>query len=211
MFTGIVQAKVKVSEISDQQQFRRLTLEVPSQLLQNLERGASISVNGTCLTATEFSQEQPPASGIGQVSFDVIDETLSKTNLGALTTDSVVNFERSLTFGREIGGHLVSGHVHGSALILAVEQSGANWRVDIELKPEFKNYVLSKGFISIDGISLTVGEVTATRFSLHLIPETLEVTTLGQRKAGDRVNIELDQQTVTIVDTVERVLAAKSL
>lgn len=206
MFTGIVQAKVKVSEISDQQQFRRLTLEVPTQLLQNLERGASISVNGTCLTATEFNQQQP----LGHVSFDVIDETLAKTNLGALTTGSFVNFERSLTFGREIGGHLVSGHVHGSALILAVEQSGANWRVDIELKPEFKNYVLSKGFISIDGISLTVGEVTASSFSLHLIPETLEVTTLGQRKAGDRVNIELDQQTVTIVDTVERVLAAKN-
>ena len=207
MFTGIVQAKVKVSEISDQQQFRRLTLEVPSQLLQNLERGASISVNGTCLTATEFNQQQP----LGQVSFDVIDETLAKTNLGALTSGSLVNFERSLTFGREIGGHLVSGHVHGTALILAVTQTGANWRVDIELKPEFKNYVLSKGFISIDGISLTVGEVTAESFSLHLIPETLEVTTLGQRKAGDRVNIELDQQTVTIVDTVERVLAAKSL
>ncbi|WP_233079466.1 riboflavin synthase subunit alpha [Rheinheimera soli] len=207
MFTGIVQAKVKVSEISDQEQFRRLTLEVPAQLLQNLERGASISVNGTCLTATEFHQ-QPP---LGQVSFDVIDETLAKTNLGALTSGALVNFERSLTFGREIGGHLVSGHVHGTALILAVTQTGANWRVDIELKPEFKNYVLSKGFISIDGISLTVGEVTATSFSLHLIPETLDVTTLGQRKAGDRVNIELDQQTVTIVDTVERILAAKSL
>lgn len=207
MFTGIVQAKVKVSEISDQEQFRRLTLEVPVQLLQSLERGASISVNGTCLTATEFSLTEP----LGWVSFDVIDETLIKTNLGALTSSSLVNFERSLTFGREIGGHLVSGHVHGTATILAVTQTEANWRVDIELKPEFKNYVLSKGFISIDGISLTVGEVTERSFSLHLIPETLEVTTLGQRTVGDKVNIELDQQTVTIVDTVERVLAAKSL
>jgi riboflavin synthase len=207
MFTGIVQAKVKVSEISDQEQFRRLTLEVPEQLLQSLERGASISINGTCLTATEFSQTE----ALGWVSFDVIDETLAKTNLGALVVGSWVNFERSLSFGREIGGHLVSGHVHGTAEILAVSQTGANWRVDIELKPEFRAYVLSKGFISIDGISLTVGEVTATSFSLHLIPETLEVTTLGQRKVGDRVNIELDQQTVTIVDTVERVLAAKSL
>ena len=207
MFTGIVQAKVKVSEISDQEQFRRLTLEVPEQLLQSLERGASISINGTCLTATEFSQTE----ALGWVSFDVIDETLVKTNLGALVVGSWVNLERSLSFGREIGGHLVSGHVHGTAEILAVSQTGANWRVDIELKPEFRAYVLSKGFISIDGISLTVGEVTAASFSLHLIPETLEVTTLGQRKAGDRVNIELDQQTVTIVDTVERVLAAKSL
>ena len=206
MFTGIVQAKVKVSEISDQQQFRRLTLEVPVQLLQNLERGASISVNGTCLTVTEFSLLESHS----WVSFDVIDETLAKTNLGGLTTGALVNFERSLTFGREIGGHLVSGHVHGTAEILAVSQSGANWRVDIELKREFKPYVLSKGFISIDGISLTVGEVTANSFSLHLIPETLEVTTLGQRKAGDRVNIELDQQTVTIVDTVERLLAARN-
>ncbi|KKL01406.1 riboflavin synthase [Rheinheimera mesophila] len=206
MFTGIVQAKVKVSEISDQQQFRRLTLEVPVQLLQNLERGASIAINGTCLTVTEFSLLESHS----WVSFDVIDETLAKTNLGGLTTGALVNFERSLTFGREIGGHLVSGHVHGTAEILAVSQSGANWRVDIELKREFKPYVLSKGFISIDGISLTVGEVTANSFSLHLIPETLEVTTLGKRKAGDRVNIELDQQTVTIVDTVERLLAARN-
>lgn len=206
MFTGIVQAKVKVSEISDQEQFRRLTLEVPVQLLQNLERGASIAINGTCLTVTEFSLLESHS----WVSFDVIDETLAKTNLGGLTTGALVNFERSLTFGREIGGHLVSGHVHGTAEILAVSQSGANWRVDIELKREFKPYVLSKGFISIDGISLTVGEVTANSFSLHLIPETLDVTTLGQRKAGDRVNIELDQQTVTIVDTVERLLAARN-
>lgn len=206
MFTGIVQAKVKVSEISDQEQFCRLTLAVPAHLLQSLERGASISVNGTCLTATEFSLSEP-----GWVSFDVIDETLSKTNLGALNAGSWVNFERSLTFGREIGGHLVSGHVHGAAEILAVSQTGANWRVDVELKADFKPYVLSKGFISIDGISLTVGEVTERSFSLHLIPKTLEVTTLGQRKVGDKVNIELDQQTVTIVDTVERVLAAKSL
>lgn len=207
MFTGIVQEKVKVSEISDRELFRRLTLAVPVQLLQNLERGASISINGTCLTATDFSQTEP----LGWVSFDVIDETLAKTNLGALTSGSLVNFERSLSFGREIGGHLVSGHVHGTAEILAVTQTGANWRVDIELKPQFRPYVLSKGFISIDGISLTVGEVTATSFSLHLIPETLDVTTLGQRKVGDVVNIELDQQTVTIVDTVERILAAKSL
>lgn len=206
MFTGIVQAKVKVSEISDQEQFRRLTLEVPVQLLQNLERGASIAINGTCLTVTEFSLLESHS----WVSFDVIDETLAKTNLGGLTTGALVNFERSLTFGREIGGHLVSGHVHGTAEILAVSQSEANWRVDIELKREFKPYVLSKGFISIDGISLTVGEVTANSFSLHLIPETLDVTTLGQRKAGDRVNIELDQQTVTIVDTVERLLAARN-
>ena len=96
MFTGIVQAKVKVSEISDQEQFRRLTLEVPEQLLQSLERGASISINGTCLTATEFSQTE----ALGWVSFDVIDETLAKTNLGALATGSWVNFERSLSFGR---------------------------------------------------------------------------------------------------------------
>jgi riboflavin synthase len=207
MFTGIVQAKVQVSQINDRQQFRRLTLEVPFQLLQQLERGASIAVNGTCLTVTGFELNQP----LGQVCFDVIDETLSKTNFGTLTTGSWVNFERSLTFGREIGGHLVSGHVHGTASILTIEQTGANYTLEIELKPEFRNYVLSKGFISIDGISLTVGQVKAGSFSLHLIPETLAVTTLGLRQVGDQVNIELDQQTLTIVETVERVLAARSL
>ncbi|WP_419570826.1 riboflavin synthase subunit alpha [Rheinheimera sp.] len=203
MFTGIVQRQVQVQQVRDQGTFRQLTLTVPAELLAQLERGASIAVNGTCLTATDFDSQA------GWVQFDVIDETLQKTNLGALAQGCWVNFERSLSFGREIGGHLVSGHVHGTVSIRAVEKQGLNCRIELALPDAFRPYVLSKGFISVDGISLTVGDVTDHSFYLHLIPETLSVTTLGKRQAGDLVNIELDQQTITIVDTVERVLALR--
>ncbi|WP_337881069.1 riboflavin synthase subunit alpha [Rheinheimera sp.] len=203
MFTGIVQRQVQVQQVHDQGQFRQLKLTVPTELLSQLERGASIAINGTCLTATDFD------ATAGWVQFDVIDETLQKTNLGALTQGSWVNFERSLSFGREIGGHLVSGHVHGTVAIRAVEKQDLNCRIELELPAAFRPYVLSKGFIAVDGISLTVGDVTDHSFYLHLIPETLSVTTLGKRQSGDLVNIELDQQTITIVDTVERVLAQR--
>jgi len=195
---------VQVQALRDQASFRQLTLSAPGDLLQNLERGASIAVNGTCLTATDFDQQA------GWVRFDVIDETLAKTNLGQLQPGSWVNFERSLSFGREIGGHLVSGHVHGTAKLLKRSQTADNCRLDIELPAAFARYVLSKGFIAVDGISLTVGEVAPGQFSLHLIPETLAVTTLEWKQAGDELNLEFDQQTITIVDTVERVLAARS-
>ncbi|MEE2003230.1 riboflavin synthase subunit alpha [Alkalimonas sp. MEB108] len=200
MFTGIVQCQAQIAAIASAPNFRQLTLAVASNKLQQLALGASIAINGVCLTVTAFDE------AAGRVTFDVIDETLARTNLGALAQGDWVNFERSLKFGDEIGGHLVSGHIQTTAELIELARSEHNCRMRLRLEAEYLPYVLAKGFITVDGASLTVGAVHADGFELHLIPETLSITTLGQRQVGDRLNIELDQQTVTIVQTVERVM-----
>lgn len=203
MFTGIVQAQVQVDEVVQRDNFIRLTLQATPALLGMLQRGASIAVNGTCLTATEFDE------AAGWVSFDVIDETLQKTNLGTLRPGNRVNFERSLKFGDEIGGHIVSGHVSATAEILAIKRSSDNCAMQLSFPAELAAFIQPKGFIAVDGASLTVGAIEGYSFWLHLIPETLAVTTLGSKQVGDRLNLECDQQTVTIVQTVERYLAQR--
>lgn len=204
MFTGIVQGTAIVSQINEKVEFRRLRIELGSEHLSQLQRGASIAINGTCLTATDFD------IAAGWVEFDVIDETLRKTNLGQLRFGSRINFERSLKFGDEIGGHLVSGHIQGMAQLEQVQQSNSNLALALRFPAELAPYIHSKGFIAVEGCSLTVGDVTDGVFWLHLIPETLALTTLGDKKIGDWLNIEVDQQTVTIVQTVERYLAQRS-
>ncbi|KKO49805.1 riboflavin synthase subunit alpha [Arsukibacterium sp. MJ3] len=203
MFTGIVQTTAQVREIRDEGQLRRLTLQVPPTNLRALERGASIAINGVCLTATEFD------SAAGWVSFDVIFETLDKTNLGKLTTGDKVNLERSLTFGSEIGGHIVSGHIQTTATLTKLVREQHNVSMALSLDKSWLPYILAKGYIGIEGCSLTVGEVTDSGFNLYLIPETLAITTLGDKREGDVLNIELDQQTLTIIKTVERVMAQR--
>lgn len=203
MFTGIVQAQVQVKAVTKRDNFVRLTLQTAQGLLQQLQRGASIAVNGTCLTATEFDE------AAGWVSFDVIDETLQKTNLGMLQNGDWVNFERSLKFGDEIGGHIVSGHVSATAEILTIKRTSENCAVQLSFPAELAAFIQPKGFIAVDGASLTVGAIEGHSFWLHLIPETLAVTTLGSKQVGDRLNLECDQQTVTIVQTVERYLAQR--
>jgi riboflavin synthase len=203
MFTGIVQTKAQLTAVTDKTAFRQLTLQPGAAHLQNLNRGASIAINGVCLTVTDFD------SNAGWVCFDVIAETLSRTNLGKLSVGDAVNFERSLSFGSELGGHIVSGHIQTTATITAVDKSTNNCAMRLTLAPEYMRYILSKGFIAVEGCSLTVGETYADGFSLYLIPETLSITTLGQKRPGDRLNIELDQQTQTIVQTVERIMAER--
>ena len=203
MFTGIVQTTAQVREIRDEGLLRRLTLTVPPANLQALERGASIAINGVCLTVTTFD------SDAGWVSFDVIAETLDKTNLGKLELGSKVNLERSLTFGSELGGHIVSGHVQTTATLTRVLRDQHKVSMELSLDKSFLPYILAKGFIAVEGCSLTVGEVTDSGFNLYLIPETLAITTLGDKREGDILNIELDQQTLTIIKTVERVMAQR--
>ena len=203
MFTGIVQTTAQVREIRDGGQLRRLTLSVPPANLQALERGASIAINGVCLTVTAFD------SAAGWVSFDVIAETLDKTNLGKLDVGSKVNLERSLTFGSELGGHIVSGHIQTTAILSKLLREQHKVSMQLSLDKSFLPYILAKGFIAVEGCSLTVGEVTDSGFNLYLIPETLAITTLGDKREGDILNIELDQQTLTIIKTVERVMAQR--
>jgi riboflavin synthase len=199
MFTGIVQGCGTLLSIEQKQDFRRHLVRLPAALLGGLEPGASVAHNGCCLTVSAIDGDA--------VAFDLMQETLRVTNLGALVVGDEVNLERAAKFGDEIGGHAMSGHIFCQAVITQVVKSADNRTLWFSLPPEALKYVLTKGYIGIDGASLTVGEVREDQFCVHLIPETLTRTTLGAREVGARVNIEIDPQTQAIVDTVERVLA----
>lgn len=202
MFTGIVQGTAKIVSIEEKDLFRTHVAELPEELLPGLALGASVAHNGCCLTVTAIEGNR--------VSFDLIKETLRVTNLGDLQEGDIVNIERAAKFSDEIGGHLMSGHIMTTAEICKIIQSENNREVWFKIQdPAQMKYILHKGFVGIDGISLTVGEVTKSKFCVYLIPETLERTTLGAKKLGHRVNIEIDPHTQAIVDTVERVLAQR--
>ena len=202
MFTGIVQGIATVSRLERQENFMRLTLELPQASCDNLQTGASIAVNGTCLTITGFSGQL--------VHFDLIMETLRVTNLGALQQGDKVNFERAARFGDEIGGHLLSGHVHSQISLRSKDTPADNCILWFDVAPEFMKYILPKGFVALNGCSLTVGEVSDNGFNVYLIPETLSVTTFGTVQPGDTINLEIDSQTQAVVDTIERYMAHRS-
>ena len=201
MFTGIVQSQAEVIAIISKNNAIRLKISLENSLIDNLAIGASVAINGVCLTAVEFGSLTTENS---YISFDVIDETLRVSNLADISVGSVVNVERSLKVGDEIGGHMLSGHVHTQAVVVNRIDSADNCTLSFTLVPEYKKYIFAKGFISINGISLTLGADVTDLFSVHLIPETLSRTNLQNASIGDKVNIEFDQQTMTIVDTIER-------
>ncbi len=201
MFTGIIQCTAPVVSINEQSHFRTQIVEFPPELLSHLEPGASVAHNGCCLTVTAIDNNR--------VSFDLIEETLRLTNLGELAVGDEVNLERASRFGDEIGGHVMSGHIICTAEIAKICASETNRQIWLRMPENLMKYVLYKGFIGIDGISLTIGEVFGNRFCVSLIPETLARTTLGKKRFGSKVNIEIDVQTQAIVDTVERVLAER--
>lgn len=202
MFTGIVQGTATVITTVMKNQFMQLTLEFPRQHCDNLQTGASVAINGTCLTITAFSANQ--------IKFDLIMETLRVTNLGELKPGDKVNFERAARIGDEIGGHMLSGHIHGMAMIDEIKQPEDNRIVWFEAEPALMKYILPKGFVSLNGCSLTIGEVKDNRFNVYLIPETLNVTIFGKASVGDRINLEVDSQTQAVVDTVERYMSKKN-
>lgn len=204
MFTGIVQGTAPVVAIDEKSNFRTHVVEMPTEMLPELALGASVAHNGCCLTVTEVNGNR--------VSFDLMKETLRITNLGDIKVGDVVNLERAAKFSDEIGGHLMSGHIICTAEIAKIYTSENNRQIWFRLpSDDLMKYVLHKGFIGIDGISLTIGEVVGNRFCVHLIPETLARTTLGKKRLGHRVNIEIDPQTQAVVDTVERVLAQREI
>ena len=199
MFTGIVQGRGEVIALSGDE-LVRLVVRVPS--VEGLTRGASIAINGVCLTAVEWQDHD--------VSFDVIGETLRVTNLGALKPGDAVNVERAARYGDEIGGHLLSGHVHAMARVVRLEEQGENLAVTLQVDPELERYLMPKGYVALDGCSLTLGpQIDNGQFQVFLIPETREVTVIESRAIGDTINLEIDTQTQAIVDTVERVLASR--
>ena len=201
MFTGIVQGTAEVVEIIEKTNFRTHVVRLPTALLPGLETGASIAHNGCCLTITNIDGDR--------VAFDLMQETLKVTNLGELSVGDRVNVERAARFGDEIGGHAMSGHILCTAEVSRVIESENNRQVWFRIPQQWRKYVFTKGYIGIDGISLTIGDVEGDEFNVNLIPETLQRTNIGTRRVGDRINIEIDPQTQAIVDTVERVMAER--
>lgn len=203
MFTGIVQGTALLHAVVEKTNFKTHTLKMPIEMLTDLQIGASVAHNGVCLTVTAIENDL--------VSFDLMQETLRLTNLGSLKVGDKVNIERAMRMGSEIGGHILSGHVYCTAKLIERYPSENNLQLWFQLPdPSVMKYILTKGFIAVDGISLTIGEVREQAFCVNLIPETLMRTLIGERELGDEVNIEIDPQTQAIVDTVERYLAVRS-
>ena len=202
MFTGIVQGTAQIKAIIEKANFRTHVVEMPQEMLKGLQIGASVAHNGVCLTVTKIQDNL--------VSFDLMQETLKITNLGDLKVGDFVNIERAMQMGTEIGGHILSGHVYCTADIVERIPTENNLQIWFQLpNKDMMKYVLTKGFIAVDGISLTIGEVREQRFCVNLIPETIHRTLIGKKEVGEKVNIEIDPQTQAIVDTVERYLAQK--
>ena len=198
MFTGIIQGTATVLAVEKKKNFQTHTIDMPEQLLAGLEPGASVAHNGCCLTVTGINGHQ--------VSFDLMQETLRVTNLGQLEVGDRINVERAARFGDEIGGHAMSGHILCTAVVESVRKSENNHQIWFQVPDDMEQYLFAKGYIGIDGISLTIGEVEGNRFNVNLIPETLNRTNIGERRPGEQVNIEIDPQTQAIVETVKRVL-----
>jgi riboflavin synthase len=184
MFTGIVEELGRVIKLQSGQVGSRLTISC-SSILNDATLGASIAVNGACVTAVEL--------GDGQFSADLAPETLKRTNLGELAAGSVVNLERPLRANSRLDGHFVLGHVDGTAEIVSLEALGDdNWWLRIRIPRELSRYIVSKGSLAVDGISLTVAEIDDEVAGFTIIPHTYEHTTLRGYRAGARVNIEVD-------------------
>ena len=202
MFSGIVQETGKVIEFEKEKDIYNLSIDCSSKLVSNLKKGASVSVNGVCLTVKDSNPEI--------LKFDLVEETIKRTNFQNIKAGDNVNLERSLRLGDEMGGHPVSGHIHGTSKVISTDMRDESWDVEFSMEPFMHDYILHKGYVAINGCSLTVGEVSKVSFMIHLIPETLSITNLFQLQKNSIVNVELDQNTVVIADTVKKYLDGKS-
>jgi len=197
MFTGIVQGTGTIISIDQKVTSSTFSIDL-GELSSNLNPGSSVSVDGICMTVT--SQKD------SVVNFDAIQETLSRTTLGQAVEGDMVNLERALKMGDELGGHLLSGHIMSTSSIISKKNNGEGIDIKISLNEKLKSFVMEKGYIAIDGISLTVGTVENNSFNIHLIPETLERTTINSKTEGSMVNIEIDSITQAVVSTVSAIM-----
>jgi riboflavin synthase len=197
MFTGIVAGMGRIVS-SEGDKVVRVVIDFSLVSTDLLEVGASVCVDGVCLTVAEINDSE--------ISFDVIPETLQLTTIGEKIEGNWVNLERALKMGDELGGHLLSGHVMGTGEIITRDGGEDHLDLFIDCPDDIIRFIQPKGFVAIDGISLTVGHVEEGGFSLHLIPETLRLTTIGGKQLGSNVNIEVDTMTQTVVSTVERIM-----
>lgn len=183
MFTGIIEHLGKVKQVKLQASSAIIVVDI-GPLSDDVNPGDSIAINGACLTVTQIKDSE--------VYFDVSTETLNKTTIGRLKTSDNVNIERSLKMGDKLGGHFVTGHVDGVGVINKVENEPGQCTVWFSVSEELTNMMIKKGSVAVDGISLTIVEIRDGLFSVALIPYTLEATTLGFKKVGQKVNIETD-------------------
>ncbi len=198
MFTGIVQAALPIARLDHEPGLIRLGIEFPATLRQGLAIGASVALDGICMTVTKIED--------ALVSFDAVQGTIDRTTIGDRERGQPVNIERSMVFGAEIGGHAVSGHVTDTATVIGMDTTSPVTTLQFTVPEEWQKYIFRRGYIAINGCSLTVAEADETLgiYLINLIPETLRVTALGRYHPGDRINFEIDSQTQILVDTMER-------
>jgi len=195
MFTGIVSGTAPILRISDGGGVRTFTVGL-GNFAEDLETGASVSLDGVCMTVVSIDS--------GEVAFDAVSETMGRTTLSDRSEGDLLNIERSMRLGDELGGHVLSGHVMGTAEIIGSTIVGEGVDLRVSIPDGCAPFILEKGYIAVDGMSLTIGKCDEESFSLHIIPETLRITTLDKKGVGDRVNIEIDSRTQAVVETMLR-------
>jgi len=195
MFTGIVSGTAPILGIAEGEGIRKITVDL-GEFADGLETGASVSLDGVCMTVVSMDS--------GEVTFDAISETLDRTTLADRVEGDLLNVERSMRLGDELGGHILSGHVMGTAEIMNARMVGEGLDLLISIPDGCSPFILEKGYIAVDGMSLTVGKCDEESFGLHIIPETLRITTMDKKVVGDRVNIEIDSRTQAVVETMLR-------
>lgn len=201
MFTGIVQAVATIDKVTDANGIRTFEVVFPEGFCHELEIGASVSIDGVCLTVTQLLSQT-------RATFDVVVQSMNVTTLGQFPAGSQVNSERAAKEGAEIGGHPLSGHIDFQAEILDIDQQQDNFRLRIGVGREWLRYLFAKGYIAVNGASLTIAAVDKKNawFEVWLIPETLRMTTMGNKKTGDLLNVEIERDTQVKVDTIRDTL-----
>ena len=198
MFSGIVQTVGKIESIKDKNHIKTMRIETHGDYLEDIAIGQSVSVDGVCLSLVKKNNEY--------CEFEAVEETINRTTLGSYKQGTKVNLEKSLKFGDTVGGHFVSGHIHTKGRIVEVELIGESKNILVEIEEKWIKYLTEKGYISVNGASITIGKVSKNTFYVHLIPETLKTTNLDELIYDNYVNLEFDQTTIAIVDTTERLI-----
>lgn len=203
VFTGIVQEKARLLRVKKLKDFSSIEIESSLDFMRGIKIGASVSIDGVCLTVTSINEKS--------LTFDIIVETLKVTNLSNLEKSDLVNLERAARFGDEIGGHIISGHVSGTVKISKIEKTTNNHILSFKTSNDLIKYIFPKGYVSLNGISLTIGEVNKidNTFTVYLIPETLRITTMQDKKIGDLINLEIETQTKNMVDLITKMQVKK--
>ena len=199
VFTGIVERTGIVTEIVHSKNLSKLTVQTSTEFCQDIKIGASVCVDGVCLTICTIDNDK--------LKFDIIMETLSVTTFDAIKEEDIVNIERSMKLGDEIGGHLLSGHVSSTVKISKIETPENNHILTFQTSSDVLKYIFPKGYVALNGVSLTIGEVDKVKktFNVYLIPETLRLTNLQNKLIGNRINIEIETQTRNMVDTISEI------